>query len=40
VNYTVTVDPTAAGPDGATITFTTNDPSKPTITITVCGNAT
>jgi hypothetical protein len=40
VNYTVTVDPTAAGPTGATITFTTNDPSKPTITITVCGNAT
>jgi hypothetical protein len=38
-SYTVTVDPTAAGPDGATITFTTNDPSKPTITITLCGNA-
>jgi len=40
VNYTVTVDPTAAGPDGATITFTTNDPTKPTLVITVCGNAT
>jgi hypothetical protein len=40
VNYTVTVDPTAAGADGATITFSTNDPTSPTITITVCGSAT
>jgi len=39
-SYTVTVDPTAAGADGATITFTTNDPTKPTIVVTVCGNAT
>jgi hypothetical protein len=39
-NYTVTVDPTAAGPDGATITFTTNDPTKPTVVITVCGSGT
>jgi len=39
-NYTVTVDPTAAGPDGGTITFTTNDPTKATLTITVCGNGT
>lgn len=39
-SYTVTVDPTAAGPDGATITFTTNDPKNPTLTITVCGNGT
>jgi hypothetical protein len=39
-NFTVTVDPTAAGPDGATITFTTNDPANPTITVVVCGNAT
>jgi hypothetical protein len=40
VSYTVTVDPTAAGPDGATITFTTNDPAAPTITVVVCGSAT
>jgi len=39
-NYTVTVDPTAAGPDGGTITFTTNDPTKATLSITVCGNGT
>jgi hypothetical protein len=39
-SYTVTVDPTAAGADGGTITFTTNDPTKQTITITVCGSAT
>lgn len=39
-NYTVTVDPTAAGADGATISFTTNDPTKPTLVITVCGNGT
>jgi hypothetical protein len=38
--YTVTVDPAVAGPSGGTITFTTNDPSKPTLTITVCGNGT
>ena len=40
VNYTVTVDPTAVGPDGATITFATNDPAAPTLTITVCGSGT
>jgi hypothetical protein len=40
VSYTVTVDPTAAGPDGATITFATNDPAAPTITVIVCGSAT
>jgi len=39
-NYTITLDPTAAGATGATITFTTNDPTKPTLTVTVCGNAT
>jgi hypothetical protein len=39
-NFTVTVDPTAAGPDGATITFSTNDPARPTVTVVVCGNAT
>jgi hypothetical protein len=39
-SYTFTIDPTAAGPDGATITFTTNDPAAPTITVTVCGTAT
>jgi hypothetical protein len=39
-NYTVTVDPTAAGPDGATITFSTNDPARPTVTVIVCGSAT
>jgi hypothetical protein len=39
-SYTVTVDPSVAGPDGATITFTTNDPKNPTLTITVCGNGT
>jgi hypothetical protein len=39
-NYTITLDPTAAGATGATVTFTTNDPSKSTLTVTVCGNAT
>ena len=39
-SYVITLDPTAAGPTGATITFTTNDPTKPTLTVTVCGNAT
>ena len=38
--YTVTTDPAAAGATGGTITFSTNDPTKPTITVTVCGNAT
>ena len=40
VSYTVTVIPTTPGTTGATITFTSNDPTKPTITITVCGTAT
>jgi IPT/TIG domain len=40
VSYTITLDPTAAGPTGATITFTSNDPTKPTITVTVCGTGT
>jgi hypothetical protein len=39
-SYVITLDPTAAGPTGATITFTTNDPTKPTLTVTVCGNGT
>jgi hypothetical protein len=39
-NYTVTLDPTAAGPDGATVTFNTSDPAQPTITIQLCGTAT
>jgi hypothetical protein len=39
-SYTVTVTPTTAGTTGATITFTSNDPTKPTITINVCGVAT
>ena len=39
-NFTVTVDPTSAGADGATITFSTNDPNNPTITVVVCGSAT
>jgi hypothetical protein len=39
-NYNVVVDPAAVGPDGATITFTTNDPAHPTVTVVVCGNAT
>lgn len=40
VSYTVTLDPTAAGPDGATVTIGTNDPATPTMTITLCGTAT
>jgi len=39
-SYTFTIDPTAAGADGGTVTFTTNDPAMPTITVTLCGNAT
>jgi IPT/TIG domain. len=39
-SYTITVDPAAVGADGATITFTTNDPTKPTLTVTVCGSGT
>jgi hypothetical protein len=39
-SYVITLDPTAAGPTGATITFTTNDPTKPTLTVTVCGTGT
>jgi len=39
-NYTITLDPTAAGATGATITFTTNDPTKTTLTVTVCGTGT
>lgn len=38
-SYTFTIDPTAAGADGATVTFSTNDPTKPTITVTLCGSA-
>lgn len=40
VSYTFTIHPTAAGPDGATVTFSTNDPSQPTMTVTLCGSAT
>ena len=40
VNYSVTVDPAAAGATGGSITFTTNDPAHQTVTVTVCGNAT
>jgi hypothetical protein len=39
-SYTVTVDPTAAGPDGATINFTTNDPAHSTVSVVVCGSGT
>ncbi len=39
-SYVITIDPTAAGATGATITFTTNDPTKPTLTVTVCGSGT
>jgi hypothetical protein len=39
-SYTITIDPAAAGADGATITFTTNDPTKPVLTVTVCGTGT
>lgn len=39
-SYTVTVDPTAPGAAGATITFTTNDPKNPTVSVVVCGNGT
>ncbi len=39
-SYTVTVTPTTTGTTGATITFTSNDPTKPTITVNVCGTAT
>jgi hypothetical protein len=40
VSYTVTVTPTTAGTTGATITFTSNDPTKPNIVVNVCGTAT
>lgn len=39
-NYTITLDPAAPGATGATVTFTTNDPTKPTLTVTVCGSGT
>jgi hypothetical protein len=40
VSYTITLDPTAAGPDSATVTFATNDPAQKTLTVTVCGSGT
>jgi hypothetical protein len=40
VSYTITLDPTAAGPDSATVTFSTNDPNQKTVTVTVCGTGT
>ena len=38
--YTVTVQPTAAGPFTGTITFTTNDPTKTSLQICVSGTGT
>jgi hypothetical protein len=38
--YTITVDPSAVGPFTGTITFTTNDPTKPTIQVCFSGSGT
>lgn len=38
--YTITVDPTAAGPFSGTVTFTTNDPSKASLQVCFTGTAT
>jgi hypothetical protein len=39
-NYNVTFDPGATGARSATVTFTTNDPAHPTITVCLTGNGT
>jgi hypothetical protein len=39
-NFTVTFTPTVLGPAQATITFLTNDPDEPTVTVCVTGNGT
>jgi hypothetical protein len=39
-NYNVTFDPTGTGARSATVTFTTNDPAHPTITVCLTGNGT
>jgi hypothetical protein len=40
VTYTITFDPSAIGPRNASVTFTTNDPVNPTITVCLQGNGT
>jgi hypothetical protein len=40
VTYTLTVDPAAAGPIGGSVTFSSNDPAKPTISVCVSGSGT
>jgi hypothetical protein len=39
-NFTVTFTPSAVGPRTATVTFTTNDPAHPVLTINLCGTGT
>jgi hypothetical protein len=38
--YTITFDPSAVGPRSATVTFTTNDPVNPTVTVCLTGTGT
>jgi IPT/TIG domain len=40
VTYTITFDPSAIGPRSASVTFTTNDPVNPTVTVCLQGNGT
>jgi Abnormal spindle-like microcephaly-assoc'd, ASPM-SPD-2-Hydin len=40
VTYTITVDPSAVGPYTGTITFTTNDPTKPQLQVCFSGSGT
>ncbi|HVR40113.1 MAG TPA: hypothetical protein VMU84_13535, partial [Thermoanaerobaculia bacterium] len=39
-SFTVTFDPAAVGPRSATITFSTNDPAQPTISVCLAGTGT
>jgi len=40
VSYTVTFDPASTGAKSANVTFSTNDPARPTITVCLTGNGT